>query len=136
MEGKNLERDNYCFVCGKDNPKGMGLSFKRQDGKVFSRFSLPRYYQGYNQVIHGGIICLVLDESMAYLQGEKERFLTGKITVKFHSPLYAGEEVEVVAEVKEEKRRFKITKARMVRLRDGKLIAEAEALMFVLRENK
>ncbi len=136
MEGSKLRRDNYCFVCGKDNPKGMHLEFNRLKGKVFSRFSLPKHYQGYDGIIHGGIICLILDESMAYLQGEKERFLTGKITVRFHSPLRFGEEVEVVAEVKEEKRRFKITKSRMVRVKDGKLIAEAEALMFVLREKE
>jgi uncharacterized protein (TIGR00369 family) len=134
MEGKELRRDNYCFVCGKDNPRGMHLNFTRKDGKVYARFSLPKYYQGYDNVIHGGIISLILDEAMAYLQNLEERFLTGKITVKFHKPLYVGEEVEVKAEIVEERKRFKVTRAEMVRLSDGKKIAEAEALMFVLRE--
>jgi len=51
MKGKELIRDNYCFVCGKDNPRGMHLEFKRKEGKVFSAFSLPPQYQGYNNVI-------------------------------------------------------------------------------------
>jgi acyl-coenzyme A thioesterase PaaI-like protein len=134
MSERELRRDNYCFVCGKENPKGMHLSFKRESGKVYSRFSLPKYYQGYDNVIHGGIISLILDEAMAYLQNYEERFLTGRITVRFHNPLYVGEEVEVRAEIMKERKRFKITKAEMVRVSDGKKIAEAEALMFVIRE--
>lgn len=133
MKGETLKRDNYCFVCGKDNPKGMHLSFERRGNRVYARFSLPSYYQGYENVIHGGIISLVLDEAMAYLQNYEERFLTGKITVKFHSPLYADEEVEVEAWIEKERSRYKITRALMKKT-DGTTVAEAEALMFVVRE--
>ncbi|WP_411376595.1 PaaI family thioesterase [Desulfurobacterium thermolithotrophum] len=136
MKEMELRRDNYCFVCGKENPKGMHLSFHRENGKVKARFSLEKYYQGYDNVIHGGIISLILDEAMAYLQNYEERFLTGKITVKFYNPLLAGQEVIVTAEVKEEKKKIKITKAEMIRVADGKKIAEAEAIMFVKRETK
>ncbi|WP_457681403.1 PaaI family thioesterase [Thermovibrio sp.] len=132
MKGEGLIRDDFCFVCGQENPRGMKLSFKRENGRVFSRFSLPEYYQGYNKVVHGGVISLILDESMAHLQRKEERFLTGKLTVKFHRPLMVNQEVEVEAWVKESKRKFKITKA--VMRRNGELIAEAEAIMFVLRE--
>ena len=135
MKGEELIRDNYCFVCGKDNPKGMHLKFERRDGRVFSTFSLPPEYQGYNNIIHGGVISLILDEAMAHLQSLKERFLTGKLTVKFHNPLMAGEEVEVEAWIEEERRRFKITKA-VMRKRSGEKVAEAEALMFVVREKE
>jgi len=135
MEGKELVRDSYCFVCGRENPRGMHLSFERREGKVYSRFSLPKYYQGYENVVHGGIISLILDEAMAHLQGPDERFLTGKITVKFHSPLLVGEEVFVKAWVDSDRRRYRITKAVMKKA-DGKVVAEAEALMFVLREEK
>ncbi len=133
---KELVRDNFCFVCGKDNPKGMHLSFQKLEDRVYAKFSLSHYYQGYENVIHGGIIALILDEAMAYLQTYEERFLTGKLTVKYHAPLLAGEEVEVFAEVKEDRKRFKVTRAEMVRVSDGKKIAEAEALMFVLKEKK
>jgi acyl-coenzyme A thioesterase PaaI-like protein len=135
VEGKELLRDNYCFVCGKDNPKGMKLSFKRENGRVFSSFSLPPEYQGYNSVIHGGVIALILDEAMAHLQTLRERFLTGKLTVKFHKPLMAGEEAEVEAWIEEERKRFKITRA-VMRKRSGEKVAEAEAIMFVIREKE
>ncbi len=134
MKSENLIRDNFCFVCGKDNPKGMHLRFYRQNGKVSAKFSLPNFYQGYNNVIHGGIIALILDEAMAHLQGERERFLTGKLTVRFHNPLLAGEEVEVNAKIKENRKRFKVTQARMVKVCSGETVAEAEALMFVINK--
>jgi len=135
MKGEEFARDSYCFVCGKDNPRGMHLKFERRDGKVFSSFSLPPEYQGYNRVIHGGVISLVLDEAMAHLQTQKERFLTGKLTVKFHRPLMANEKVTVEAWIEEERKKFKITKA-VMRRTNGDKVAEAEALMFVLKEKE
>ncbi len=135
MKGKELRRDNYCFVCGEENPKGMHLKFRRENGRVYGRFTLSKYYQGYDGVIHGGIISLILDESMAYLQSFEERFLTGKITVRFHSPLYVGEEVKVEAWIEEERKRFKVTRA-VMRKASGEKVAEAEALMFVFKERK
>jgi len=134
MKGKELVRDNFCFVCGRENPKGMHLKFRRESGKVFSRFSLPEYYQGYGGIVHGGIIALILDEAMAHLQDYQERFLTGKLTVKFHSPLKVNEEVIVESWIEESKKRFKVTKAKMVRVKDSELIAQAEAIMFVKKE--
>jgi acyl-coenzyme A thioesterase PaaI-like protein len=136
MKEKELIRDNFCFVCGKENPKGMHLEFKREDGKVFSRFSLPEYYQGYGGIVHGGIISLILDEAMAHLQSSEERFLTGKLTVKFHSLLKVNEEVVVESWVEETRKRFKVTKAKMVRVKDSRLIAQAEAIMFVTKEKR
>lgn len=133
MNGEELKRDNYCFVCGEENPRGMHLKFERRNGRVYSRFALPKFYQGYDNVIHGGIISLILDESMAYLQKLEERFLTGRITVKFHSPLLVGEEVEVEAWIEEERKRFKVTKSIMRKV-SGEKVAEAEAIMFVFKE--
>jgi len=136
VKDRELRRDNYCFVCGTENPRGMKLKFEKRGNESYARFSLPKYYQGYDGIIHGGIISLLLDEAMAYLQKPEERFLTGKITVKFHTPLKVEEEVEVRGWIKENRKKLKVTRAKMVRVSDGKLIAEAEALMFVLLEEK
>ncbi|WP_456437726.1 PaaI family thioesterase [Desulfurobacterium sp.] len=127
------KRDNFCFVCGEENPKGMHLKFNRYSNRVESTFSLDKIYQGYDNIIHGGIISLILDEAMAYLQSKEERFLTGRITVRFHNPLLAGEEVKVKAWIKKDRKRIKETCAVMEKL-DGTKIAEAEAIMFVRRE--
>ncbi len=135
MKGKEIKRDNFCFVCGKENPKGMHLKFLKENGKVSARFSLPNFFQGYNNIIHGGIIALILDEAMAHLQGEEERFLTGKLSVRFLTPLLVNEEVEVSASIKEEHKRYKIATAKMVKTKTGEKVAEAEAIMFVLKES-
>jgi len=127
------ERDNFCFVCGKENPKGLKLQFKRENGKVYSNFSLDKYYQGYNNIIHGGVISMILDEAMAHLQSKEERFLTGRITVKFIKPLKAGEKVTVTAWIDKNRKRVKETKA-VMKKENGETVAEAEAIMFVKRE--
>jgi len=134
MDGKELRRDSYCFVCGPENPKGMHLKFHKTEDGVYASFSLPKYYQGYEGVVHGGVIALLLDESMAYLQTFEERFLTGRLTVKYHSPLKVGEEVEIRAWIEKERGRTKVTKAVMVKKETKEKVAEAEAIMFVIKE--
>ncbi len=129
------ERDDFCFVCGKNNPKGLHLHFKREGEKVISVFILDKHYQGYNNIIHGGIISLILDEAMAHLQTKEERFLTGKITVKFFSSLKAGEKTRVTAWIENNRKKVKETVAQLSK-EDGTIIAEAQALMFVVKEGE
>ena len=106
----------------------------KKDGQVFARCSFPREYKGYKNIIHGGIIALVLDEAMAHLQGFEERFLTGKLQVRFFSPLLAGEEVEVRAWIEKKRKKVVLAKSEMVKVKDRKKVAEAEGLITVLRE--
>lgn len=54
-----------CFVCGKENPKGLKLDIKKKDGFTYAEFSLDRNYEGYPNIIHGGIIAAILDDVMA-----------------------------------------------------------------------
>jgi acyl-coenzyme A thioesterase PaaI-like protein len=129
-----FERDDYCFVCGEENPKSLKIKFVKKDGQVFARCSFPREYQGYKNIIHGGIIALVLDEAMAHLQGFEERFLTGKLQVRFFSPLLAGEEVEVRAWIEKKRKKVVLAKSEMVKVKDRKKVAEAKGLITVLRE--
>ncbi|WP_457568047.1 PaaI family thioesterase [Desulfurobacterium sp.] len=129
------ERDDFCFVCGRKNPQGMHLTFDKSGETVESVFSLDKVYQGYNNIIHGGVISLILDEAMAHLQKKEERLLTGKITVKFHNPLMAGETVKVIAWIEKDRKKIKETRAVMSKI-DGTKIAEAEAIMFVRKERE
>ena len=59
-----LEDDKHCFVCGEKNPNGLNLTFSFREGKVVTEFILHKTYQGYKDIVHGGIISTLLDESM------------------------------------------------------------------------
>jgi uncharacterized protein (TIGR00369 family) len=89
---------NYCFACGKDNPKGMRLKFysDEQTRRTFCKFKLPRHLQGPPGHAHGGIIATILDEAM----GKVNKFrsvvaLTRSMNVQYLKPVPLGQPLTV-----------------------------------------
>lgn len=122
-----LEDDKHCFVCGEKNPNGLNLKFTLREGKVVTEFILHKTYQGYKDIVHGGIISTLLDESMvkaALLQGIP--VVTAEITVRFKNPLMVGEKALVEAHIIETNRKIIDTSATIKKL-DGTLIAKGYA---------
>ena len=62
---KRGRRANECFVCGPDNPIGLHLVFRLEDGACVSEFTPGRDHVGYPGVVHGGMIYSALDDVMA-----------------------------------------------------------------------
>ena len=57
-----------CFACGSKNPIGLKLKFSLDDNNVMrTQFTPQKVHQGYKNVVHGGIIALILDEVMVNL---------------------------------------------------------------------
>jgi uncharacterized protein (TIGR00369 family) len=121
-----------CFVCGVENPAGLQLAFyEQEDGAVISEVTLPDRYQGYPGVVHGGIVASMLDEvaGRAAMQGDTARFMmTAKMEIRYRRPVPIGQPLRLVGRL--EKRRGRLTTVRgEIRLPDGSLGAEAEALL-------
>jgi acyl-coenzyme A thioesterase PaaI-like protein len=55
-----------CFGCGTENPIGLRLTFRRAAGGVRAEFRPRPEYQGWDNMLHGGIILTMLDETLAY----------------------------------------------------------------------
>ena len=53
------------FGCGDDNPIGLRLRFTPSGEGVKASFIPSAEHQGFQEVVHGGIISTVLDEAMA-----------------------------------------------------------------------
>ncbi len=62
-----IVNNNKCFVCGKDNPSGLKLDFRIENNKIYSELTLDEKFQGFKDIIHGGIIAALLDEAMVNL---------------------------------------------------------------------
>jgi uncharacterized protein (TIGR00369 family) len=123
----NLEDDHYCFVCGEENPSGLHLKFSANQGKIQTEFIPRKIHQGYKNIVHGGIISTLLDEAMvkaALMQGMP--VVTAEITVRFRSPLMAGEKAIVEAEIKKTNKKIIETSA-VMKKEDYTVIAEAQA---------
>ena len=80
--------EEYCFACGKENPIGLHLNFTFEDEKLTAKKILPREFQGYAGISHGGIVTTLMDEAMSKLVQEKyhKEGLTGRLEVRFHFP--------------------------------------------------
>jgi hypothetical protein len=61
---EELSDDRFCFVCGERNPEGLHVDFYLEDDKAIGEFVALKKYQGYKDIIHGGIISTLLDEAM------------------------------------------------------------------------
>ena len=55
-----------CFACGTDNPIGLHLRFRRHDGGARAEFRPRPEHQGWDGILHGGIVMTLLDETLAY----------------------------------------------------------------------
>ncbi len=54
-----------CFMCGDKNPLSLRVAFRdADDGGVKARFRPHKWLQGYDGILHGGVISALLDAAM------------------------------------------------------------------------
>ncbi len=131
------DRDKYglCFACGKDNPIGLKLEFRWEDGKAKAEFTPGPYHQSWNGVLHGGLLALCLDEAFGYVlyfQGIKG--MTARMDVRIRRTIRIGQKISITGEVKKKTRKLVETYAK-AELEDGTLAAEATASMYVAAQD-
>ncbi len=78
-----------CFVCGRDNQRGIRLPLWQEEGEIRGEFFPEKELCGFFGVIHGGIITAVLDEILWWTTAieKREAVVTKSITVKFILPV-------------------------------------------------
>jgi uncharacterized protein (TIGR00369 family) len=123
---------DMCFVCGKYNPVGLKLTFQ-QDGKTArSEFTPNQNHQGWAGIVHGGIITTLLDEAMGYAAiYEGICCVTAKMQARLRRPALINEPLIITGTVTKNERKLLETRA-AISSKDGTLIAEATATMFIL----
>lgn len=95
----HIKADDYCFACGQENPHGLRLAGFRMIGERYEfDFTPARHHQGWQGIVHGGIVATVLDEAMTRLLWEQGMMVvTAEITVRYRKPLMVGTHVRVSA---------------------------------------
>jgi uncharacterized protein (TIGR00369 family) len=119
--------DNYCFVCGNQNPVGLKLNFHydEKNDEMVSNTVFPRHFQGWQGVLHGGLISTVLDEIMIKAAAQKGfKCVTAELIIKFKKPALLKKEFTIKGKVKEIRRRLVLTEGCVVDS-DGTTIAAA-----------
>lgn len=121
-----------CFICGVENPVGLHLKFyETEAGEVVTEITVPEQYQGYPGIVHGGIVASMLDEvtGRAAMGSDIWRFMmTAKLELRYRAPVPIGQPLVLVGRLVN--RRGRLASAHgEVRLSDGKVCAEANALL-------
>src|SRR5512147_525637 len=121
-------RDNQrCYVCGKKNPVGLAVDFEIDAvARAMSASFIPSDdHQGYEGIVHGGILSSLLDEAMAKLAyGLGIPAMTAEITVKFKAPAAPGDRLLVSGRLTEESKKLILAEAAITR--GPVVIAEAK----------
>jgi acyl-coenzyme A thioesterase PaaI-like protein len=123
-----VRSDHACFGCGDDNPIGLHLRFAPDRDGVKASFVPGPEHQGFQDVVHGGIISAVLDEAMAWAVAHAGVWaVTGEMRVRFRQPLKVGDMTSVVARVSRTRGRLVTATAGLHLGRDHSLVATASA---------
>lgn len=117
--------DRHCFVCGGKNISGLKLKFDLEDNTLRTRFKPDKKYQGYADILHGGIIGLILDEMIVNLPWKLGmKVVTAEYTVRLKKPVNINEELEFISRIIDNKTRLIIVEAQAKKL-DGTIVAVA-----------
>lgn len=86
---RKLPEHGYCFVCGKENPHSIGLTWwLDENGILTANFSLTEAQQGPPGHSHGGASAAILDEAMGlvvWAAGIKAAAVN--LEINYHKPL-------------------------------------------------
>jgi uncharacterized protein (TIGR00369 family) len=124
---------NMCFGCGIANPIGLKLSFSESDEFLNAAWMPGSNYEGYPNILHGGIIAALLDEIGAWCISVKigTAGVTSEMRTKYLAPVYINRgQVGLKASIIDQSEKSaKI----LCQLYDGqsKLCAEAVAEYFI-----
>jgi len=119
--------DKWCFACGRENPFGLKMDFEFLDDRVISTVVLDKKFQGFKDILHGGIVALLLDEIMAwsvYKRGIK--CATAKLELRLKKPVYTNVPVRVEGMVERKIKNTFVCRAFLCQ--DGIIKAEAKAI--------
>lgn len=126
--------NDLCFVCGSRNERGLKLVFKTGDepDQVESEVIFPGEFQGWDRVVHGGLVSTVLDEIMVKAAQHKGfKCVTAQINVKFRKPAPTGQALKLMGKITEIKRKIICTEG-ILSDPHHDLIASATARLFIV----
>ena len=126
----------YCFVCGSHNNVGLKLNFEldRENHQAICSTVISDSYQGWDGIVHGGIIASMLDGSMVYACKSMDlACFTAELTVRYKKPVPLNTQVKIIAKVKDQLQwmSYTVIYTEAIMKMDGRIAAKAKGKMFV-----
>jgi uncharacterized protein (TIGR00369 family) len=100
-----------CFVCGEENPHGLRLKARIQDGRIVLDYAPRPADLGWQYIVHGGIATTLLDEVMTWaaILARRAPCVAAELTVRLKKPIRIGQQLRVEGEVTEDRSRLVLT---------------------------
>ncbi len=129
-------RGYNCFACCPTNEQGLQMEFYEEGDYVCAKWKPKTQFQGYPNILHGGIQSTLLDEIAAWAVYIKARTsgVTSRMNVKYHKPvLMSNESLLLRAKITDVRRQFATIKAELIS-DNGEVASEAEIIYYLFAE--
>ncbi|MCF7886075.1 MAG: PaaI family thioesterase [Candidatus Marinimicrobia bacterium] len=87
---EKFNKEATCFACSPYNKIGLQMEFFEAGDQIVSYWEPDKKYEGFHNVLHGGIQSTLIDEIAAwavFIKGETAG-VTKKISVNYKQPVY------------------------------------------------
>ena len=107
-----LPRYHQCFVCGDRNRIGLDVTFYYRNGRIETDFTPKTEHAGYRNVLHGGILATLLDETMGWaaIYSRPVLCVSAELNIRYKTSATVGEPLTVFGELIADKKRVILAK--------------------------
>ena len=129
---------HYCFACGTDNPIGLNLQFYQVGESVCADIAIDKVYEGWEGIVHGGIVSTLLDEIMSWtiLYRKRVFIVTRSMSVKYIRPIMIGTPLVISGKITDTLTKPRIGAEAEIRDREGGLLVKGSGEFVALSEEK
>ena len=115
-----------CFACSRYTKSRLKLRYIFRQNTLTGKFKISNNYQGYDNIVHGGIIATILDSSMVHLFYKRDglKLKTAKLNIYFRKQIPINKSFIIKAIADDTARHFYKAKSQ-IRIKDT-VFAEAE----------
>jgi uncharacterized protein (TIGR00369 family) len=136
---KRQPTSNLCFLCGKDNSRGLKIVWYNdsESQTAIANITVPEHYRSYPGVVHGGIIAAILDETSGratMLGGDFDNLMvTLKLEVVYKKVTPTNVPLKAVGRVIRATKKRAQVEAEII-LPDGSVSASCTAIVYQMPE--
>ncbi|MFB3896222.1 MAG: PaaI family thioesterase [bacterium] len=98
----------HCFACSSTVQSGLRLKYRLNNNTITGKCIISKRYQGYDDIVHGGIIATILDSSMVHLFYLRDglKLKTAKLNIWFRKQIPINKRFIVTARVDDSARHY------------------------------
>lgn len=125
-----------CFGCSPKNPCGLHLEFYEEGDEVVCDWQPQSQFQGYGNILHGGIIATAMDEIASWyiFTQLKTAGVTYELNTRYLSPVYTDKgKVQMRARLKKQAKRTADIEVKLYD-NDGMLCSEGVVGYYIFPE--